>query len=381
MGGSILLRTASAHARSGARAQLESANALLPGLAMSGGLELVGEQRLAAIAAAEELGDAELTARIAGGFDVPGIWTRSDDPAQASALVGAALRLLPAATGRSRARLLATVAMESRGMADRRAEADEAERIARTLGDPQLLCFALGARWMQCFTTTGLAVEREAIGAELVAVARTAELPTSEIHGRLIRLQALCALDDVPAAAVEADAVDALAARHERPLASVFTAWFRRTFVDDSVVPPAADPMPGFAHGIDALAALTDGRAHRRTAPGRRPRPVRAVGASAPARPVRSGRRGVGGPRRGPGPPARPAAGGDVVPGRPRGRGGRSPPRGRRRARDALLPAAAERAARAAGSSTSGPVAALVGPAGGLSPTVSRAAVRLARRG
>ncbi|GEK21785.1 BTAD domain-containing putative transcriptional regulator [Cellulomonas xylanilytica] len=257
-GGSLLLRAATAHARSGARAQLESANALLPGLATSGGLGLVGEQRLAAIAAAEELGDAELTARIVGGFDVPGIWTRSDDPVQAAALVGAALRLLPTATGRTRARLLATVAMESRGTADRVAEADEAVRLARSTGDPQLLCFALGARWMQCFGTAGRAREREAIGAEVVAVATTAELPTSEIHGRLIRLQALCALDDVPAATVEADAVDALAARHERPLARVFTAWFRRTFTDASVVPPPADEMPGFAHGIAFLSGVTD---------------------------------------------------------------------------------------------------------------------------
>ncbi|KQR17381.1 BTAD domain-containing putative transcriptional regulator [Cellulomonas sp. Leaf334] len=256
-GGSLLLRAATAHARSGARAQLESANALLPGLATSGTLGLVREQRLAAIAAAEELGDAELTARIVGGFDVPGIWTRSDDPAQAAALVDAARRLLPAATGRTRARLLATVAMESRGTADRRAEADEAVHLARSLGDPQLLCFALGARWMQCFTATGLARERDAIGAEIVAVATTAELPTFEIHGRLIRLQALCALDDVPAATVEADAVDALAARHERPLASVFTTWFRHTFTDAPVVPPPADDMPGFAHGIAALSDVT----------------------------------------------------------------------------------------------------------------------------
>ena len=263
-GGSLLLRAATAHARSGARAQLESANALLPGLAMSGGLGLVGEQRLAAIAAAEELGDTDLTARIVGGFDVPGIWTRSDDPDQAAALVGAALRLLPASTGRTRARLLATVAMESRGTADRTAEADEAVHLARSVGDPQLLCFALGARWMQCFAATGLAHERDAIGAEIVAVATTAELPTFEIHGRLIRLQALCALDDVAAATVEADAVDALAARHERPLATVFTAWFRHTFTDPSVVPPPADDMPGLAHGIAALSdvttALRDGR-------------------------------------------------------------------------------------------------------------------------
>jgi DNA-binding SARP family transcriptional activator len=267
LGASILRRTAAAHARTGARAQVESASALLANLAVSGGLELVTEERLATIAAAEQLGDAELTARVVGGFDVPGIWTRSDHPAQSAALVSAALRLLPGATGRSRARLLATVAMESRGTADRRDEADEAVRLARTTGDPQLLCFALGARWMQSFGSAGLAREREATGAEIAAVAQTAELPTFEIHGRLIRLQALCALDDVTSAAVEADAVDAVAARYGRPLASVFTAWFRRTFTGGTVVPPA-DEMPGFSHGIAALSDVTTALREGRALPG-----------------------------------------------------------------------------------------------------------------
>ncbi|MBO3085975.1 AfsR/SARP family transcriptional regulator [Cellulomonas fengjieae] len=256
-GGSLLLRAATAHAVTGARAQVESATALLPGLAVSGGLGQVGEQRLAAIAAAEELGDPDLTARVIGGFDVPGVWTRPDDPVLSAALVAAASRMLPSSSGRTRARLLATVAMESRGTADRMAEAREAERLARSLGDPQLLCFALAARAMQCFETAGRAAQREEIAAEIIATATTAELPTYEIHGRLTRMQALCALDRVDAAAVEADAVDALAARHDRPLASVFTAWFRRTLLSAAVVPPAADEMPGFAHGIDALARLT----------------------------------------------------------------------------------------------------------------------------
>ncbi len=134
--GSILLQTASAHARTGPRAQLEGASALLPGLAVSGGVAFAQDQRLAAITAAEELGDPKLTARVIGGFDVPGIWTRSDDPAQSATVVGAALRALATlpsdGTGRLRAQLLATVAMESRGTATRGGEAREAEQIART---------------------------------------------------------------------------------------------------------------------------------------------------------------------------------------------------------------------------------------------------------
>lgn len=258
-GGSILLRAATATAHTGARSQLESATVLLPRLAVSGAVRFAGEQRLAAIAAAEEFGDPDLAARVIGGFDVPGSWTRSDDPAQSAAVVAAALRTLaalpPEASPRVRARLLATVAMESRGTAGRLAEAAEAEAIARRLGDPALLCLALSARYLQTFGRAGLAGSREALGAEITAQAVEAELPTFEIEGRLVRMQALCALGNIPAAAVEADAIDALAARFDRGLASVFTAWFRWTFLDGPA-PPGGSEMPGFRTGLPELAAL-----------------------------------------------------------------------------------------------------------------------------
>jgi len=259
--GSILLQTASAHARTGPRAQLEGASALLPGLAVSGGVAFAQDQRLAAITAAEELGDPTLTAQVIGGFDVPGIWTRSDDPVQSATVVGAALRALATlpsdGTGRLRAQLLATVAMESRGTATRGGEACEAERIARTLGDARLQCFAISARYMQCFAEAGMAGARRSIAEALLAVAVHAELPTFEIQGRLMRMQALCALDDVEAASLDAEAVDVLAAQHERPLATVFTTWFRWTFKGGTELPPPAPEMPGFDNGITALSQLT----------------------------------------------------------------------------------------------------------------------------
>ncbi|MYR58265.1 SARP family transcriptional regulator, partial [Streptomyces sp. SID625] len=84
-----------------------------------GGLEAARRHRVAAVAAAEDLGDPELTARVIGVFDVPAVWTRSDDPEQARWLVGAAERTLARlpAEGQdaTRCRLLATVAVESRG--------------------------------------------------------------------------------------------------------------------------------------------------------------------------------------------------------------------------------------------------------------------------
>ena len=76
---------------------------------------------------------------------------------------------------------------------------------------------------MQTFTSAGLAADRAEIGQELITTAFDADSPTFEINGRLIRMQALCAMNDISSASTEADTVDRLAQRHERPLASVFT--------------------------------------------------------------------------------------------------------------------------------------------------------------
>ncbi|MEB7504979.1 AfsR/SARP family transcriptional regulator [Arthrobacter koreensis] len=259
-GGTLLRRTATAAAQAGQRTQLESVARLLPVLAVSGSVQLAAEQRTAVIAATEQFGDPELAARVIGGFEVPGSWTRSDDPAQAAAVVHAALRTLAAlpseTSARVRARLLATAAMESRGTADRLAEAAEAERTARQLNDPALLCFALSARYQQSFKTAGLAAAREALGSEITAVAVEAELPTFEIQGRLIQMQALCALGRIEAASLEASRIDALAVRFDRALAMVFTAWFRYTFLQRPMPPDGAE-MPGFRAGLPALAELT----------------------------------------------------------------------------------------------------------------------------
>lgn len=260
-GGSLLARAVAAAGRTGERAQLEGVARLLPVLAVSGSVRSAAGQRMAAIAAAEQFGDPELAARVIGGFEVPGSWTRADDPAQSAAIVAAAVRtlaILPSGTSaRVRARLLATIAMESRGSGDRLAEAVEAEAIARKLHDPALLCFALSARYQQSFASAGLAGVREAIGAEIIALALDAELPTFELQGRLIRMQALCALDEIDAAAGEADLIDAVAVRHGRDLATVFTGWFRWTF-RQGPPPPDGGEMPGFHTGLPALSRLAD---------------------------------------------------------------------------------------------------------------------------
>ncbi|MGN3954210.1 BTAD domain-containing putative transcriptional regulator [Streptomyces sp. WAC8370] len=219
----------------GARARLESTVGLLRSLAVTGGggLEAAREHRTAAIQAAEETGDAELTARVIGAYDVPANWTRSDDPELARRIVAAAERTLAALPGdaaadAARCRLLATVALESRGVRSPRGPlaAAEAEELARRLDDPALLAFALNGVFMQSCTRAGLAPRRDAIGAELVALGVRHGLVNHEVLGHLIRLQARAALADLTAADAHARAVDRLAERHERPLVGVFTAWY-----------------------------------------------------------------------------------------------------------------------------------------------------------
>ncbi|MEU3743343.1 BTAD domain-containing putative transcriptional regulator [Streptomyces sp. NPDC032198] len=278
--GRVWARAATAYDRtvaSGARARLDSTVSLLRNLAVTGGggLAAAREHRMAAIEAAEELGDAELTARVIGAYDVPAIWTRVDDPPQAAQVVAAAERTLaalrPDAHPAARARLLATIALESRGTRSARGpqSAKQAEEIARRLDDPALLAFALNGLFMQTFHRTGLAAERDAIGAELVTLSTRHGLATYEVLGHLIRLQSRSALADLPGADGHAAAADLLAERHELPLVGVFTQWYAALRLAATGPAPAAEAayrkaaerldgagMPGLEHGLLPLALL-----------------------------------------------------------------------------------------------------------------------------
>ncbi|MFJ4334056.1 MULTISPECIES: BTAD domain-containing putative transcriptional regulator [unclassified Streptomyces] len=281
----------------GSRARLESTVGLLRSLAVTGGggLEAAREHRITAVRAAEETGDAELTARVIGAYDVPANWTRSDDPELARSIVAAAERTLVAlpeetATDAARCRLLATVALESRGVRSPRGPraAAEAERIARRLDDPALLAFALNGVFMQSCTRAGLAPRRDAIGAELVALGTRHGLVNYEVLGHLVRLQARSALADLTTADEHAAAVDRLAERHERPLVGVFTAWYLALRQAATVSSAAGSPdsshdraeaayrsaagrldgagMPGLERGLLPLALLGLRLAHGRPA-------------------------------------------------------------------------------------------------------------------
>ncbi|MGW3424642.1 BTAD domain-containing putative transcriptional regulator [Streptomyces phaeochromogenes] len=261
----------------GTRARLESTVGLIRTLAVTGGegLAEARRHRTAAITAAEEFADPELTARVIGAYDVPAIWTRADDPAAAEQIVTVAERTLAALPSgpydTARCRLLATVALETRGATGPRGPeaAREAEALARRLDDPALLAFALNGTFMQSFTRAGLAPQRDAIGAELVELAARHGLVTYEVLGRLIRLQARAALADFAAADTHAAAADRLAERHELPLVGVFTDWYEALRLSATGEPARAEAayrtaaarldgagMPGLERGLLPLALL-----------------------------------------------------------------------------------------------------------------------------
>ncbi|MFJ6700682.1 BTAD domain-containing putative transcriptional regulator [Streptomyces sp. NPDC091272] len=268
-------------------------------LALAGGDALVGSRRdrLAAVAAAERTGDVLLTARVIGTYDVPAIWTRADDPEQSRAVVAAAERTLhqlgPQGPADLRARLLATIAGESRSaettgtaLETARVAARDAEALARDLGDPALLAFALNGVFLQSFNRPGLAAPRDAVGAELVALSRRHALPAFEILGALVRLQSASAHGDLAAAADHAEAAEQVANVHESPLVPVLTAWFRARVAAARSTEPggptaataaaayrAADNalatagMPGLHRGLLPLALLGLRLLHDRPAP------------------------------------------------------------------------------------------------------------------
>ncbi|PXY35898.1 BTAD domain-containing putative transcriptional regulator [Prauserella flavalba] len=226
------------------RHRLDLIMGLVRAQAVTGALGEARDLRAEALTLAERLGDPVLTARVLGAFDVPAIWTEPDDPALAHRIAEVAERTLAALApdeSALRGRLLATLALELRNTGgDRAREAAElAESVARSVGDPGLLAFALNARFMQSFDRAGLAPERVRIGTELLELATTNALVTFEVLGHLVLVQAHSALADFHAADRHAQAAGRLGDDHDIPLVGVFTQWYEalRTAVTG---PPAA---------------------------------------------------------------------------------------------------------------------------------------------
>ncbi|WP_052373725.1 BTAD domain-containing putative transcriptional regulator [Nocardia otitidiscaviarum] len=266
------------------RGSLEATLGLGRATALTGDLAESRRLRAQAVRAADRFDDPELTARVITAFDVPALWTDTDDPELARQVVTIAERILPrlpdsgagASVDRSdiaalRARLLTTIALELRAAdsARGRAAAAEAERIARRLDDPALLAFALNGRFMQSFHRVGLAPERARIADELITVSQAHELVSFEVLGHLIAVQSFSATADFAAADAHAAAADALGEKYGLRLVAFFTRWYA-TLRDALTLPPAdaeaayrataaAHPgaaMPGLRHGLLPLALL-----------------------------------------------------------------------------------------------------------------------------
>ncbi|ANN18465.1 SARP family transcriptional regulator [Amycolatopsis orientalis] len=242
--------------------------------AVSGDLGRARRYRAEALELAEKLNDPLLTARVIGAFDVPAIWTESDDPDLASRLAAAVertLAALPAEREAERCRLLATLAVELRNAGGRRAReaAEEAEALARRLGDPALLAFALNARFLHSFDRAGLAPRRAEIGSELLDLATRHRLVTFEGLGHLVLMQANSALAEFAAADRHAASADELGEKYGVPLVGVFTRWYRamRTAMTGpggeaayraAAAGLAGTSMSGVDNGILALALHCD---------------------------------------------------------------------------------------------------------------------------
>ncbi|MER7587728.1 BTAD domain-containing putative transcriptional regulator [Micromonospora sp. NPDC127501] len=243
-------------------------------LAVTGRLAEARLRRAEAITVAESTGDPLLIQEALAGFDVPASWTRNDDDLLSGHIVRAAEHALTALGpigSTQRSRLLSTLALELRGTTTERGRraAVEAETIARDIGDPGLLAFALNARFMHAFHRVGLADARARIGEELVELAARHHLVTFEVLGHLVLVQANCALADRPAADAHARAADRLAERYELPLVGVFTRWYAalRLALDGesdaaarayrwAAARVSADAMPGLTQGLLPLALL-----------------------------------------------------------------------------------------------------------------------------
>jgi DNA-binding SARP family transcriptional activator len=217
-------------------------------------------------AEALDLAGPDEVAEVITAFDVPAVWTTSDDPGLSERIAQRALAALPPGDTAVRSRLLSTVALELRNTGGTRAReaALEAEAIARRLDDPAVLAFALNARFMQSFDRAGQAPLRAAIGAELADLAARHSLVTFEVLGHLILMQANAALADVTTADRHAATAERLGVDYELPLVSVLVDWYRAMREPSEAAYRAAagrlagTGMSGLSDGILGLALVCE---------------------------------------------------------------------------------------------------------------------------
>ncbi|TKK87986.1 ATPase [Herbidospora galbida] len=179
---------------------------LVSALAHAGDVERSLDARARAIATARRIGDPRALARAVVAFDAPTIWTiqpaRRLDPDLVNILEDA----LPGEAGGPRCRLLAMLCQLIEGHdADRLEKASsEALDIARSLGDPQLMCMALNARYWACHGP-GRREEMEEVGHELLRASASAGLLGYQTLGHMALCMVMLGRNDWAAARHHAD--------------------------------------------------------------------------------------------------------------------------------------------------------------------------------
>jgi DNA-binding SARP family transcriptional activator len=210
-----------------ARDRLELMLALVRTLNESGQHGRARLLREAAVRAAAPLDDPALLARVITSFEATRMWQNSDYGTVDDEIVGAVeqtLARLPPEHQSLRCRLLTTLAFELDGAESERGyEASaEAVRLARTLGDPNVLSIAIFGRCVQSYRHDGLA-ERMRLGTELLETPGKSVITESWARETLIKVN--CAVGDFEAADVHAQEAARIADRY-----NIASAEFNVTF-------------------------------------------------------------------------------------------------------------------------------------------------------
>jgi tetratricopeptide (TPR) repeat protein len=188
--------------------------------AKAGSMPEAKEAFVAAADLAREARLPEQLAQAALGYGGRFVWTRAFGDARLLPLLEEALRILPDEDSESRVRLLARLAggplRDTLPAGPRVAMAQEAVEMARRLGDPATLAYALEGRYETYWGADALD-ERLAIANELVLVAETAGDAERAYAGHDCRFYAFLEAGDLPAAHRAHEAASRLAQKLQQP--------------------------------------------------------------------------------------------------------------------------------------------------------------------
>jgi tetratricopeptide (TPR) repeat protein len=175
--------------------------------ARAGELDRARETFLRAAGVARQLGSGHLLARAALGFGGRHQWARAGHDTQLVPLLRDALDQLGSTDDRLRARLLTRLACAWRSEPDRRSDSaalsQEAIDIARSLGEPATLSFALAGRFWATWWPEN-PEERQQIEREMMVIAEAVGDGERIVEAHLMRFLSLTELGQMPEARQEA---------------------------------------------------------------------------------------------------------------------------------------------------------------------------------